>query len=111
MLKGFTRDIFGYSNEAPSAPIYDSIQLSAPPGNATTMDTCLISTGATYYITFGFAITNGLEIFTDPGLTNRLFTIDPLPPGNTVWLKNNATGLEYAVDFDATGLIDTVTNC
>lgn len=110
MLNAFTAGVLALTND--EIPTFRAILLSNPPGNNSTAASCLISSGLTYYVPYGFVVTNGLEIFTDTGLTTRLFTSDPLAPGFYVWLKDiGGSNLEYAVDFDASGLVDTVTSC
>lgn len=90
---------------------YKTLQLSNPPGNNTIFDTCTITSGLTYYYNPGWVITNGLRIYTDSALTNRLYTSNPLAAGYYVWLKDTLTGLTYAVTFDNNGDINTVYDC
>ena len=46
----------------PSPPTYRTIQLGNPPGDNTTAAACGITSGLTKYISYSFAITNGLVI-------------------------------------------------
>ena len=92
------------------APLFRSILLSNPPGESSPSLACAITTGVTKYISSSFAITNGLVIYNDTALTTQTYTSDPYS-GNYAMLYDNNNGLRYAVRFDASGVIDTVTSC
>ena len=102
---------FNASTSLNAPPAYKTIKISNPPGVNSSAGACLITTGLTRYIANGDLITNGVEIFTDSGLTNRLFTSDPLAGGFFLWAKDDTTTLEYAITFDGTGLVDVVVSC
>jgi hypothetical protein len=103
-------DFFGYSPPGPPPPASRVIQLGNPPGDNTTAAACGITSGNTKYILSTFAITNGLEIFNDSGLTTRTYTNDPYG-GNYAWLYDTIAGFGYAVTFDSSGLVSTVYDC
>jgi hypothetical protein len=84
--------------------------LGNPPGDNTTAAACAITSGLTKYIMYSFAITNGLEIFNDSGLTTRTYTNDPYG-GNYAMLYDTNAGFRYAVTFDSSGLVSTVYDC
>lgn len=110
MFSSFSRNIFKTKSAGVvTPPMSIPIQLSSPPGEDNTTAACLVSSGTTYYIDSSAPIATGLEIFTDPGLTTRLYLSDPLAPGKYLWLER--TGFTAAVDFDATGLVDNVVSC
>lgn len=95
----------------PSQTSFRTIQLSNPPGNDSTAGACAVSTGLTYYIGYYSAIGSGLVIYTNSSLTTRLFNSDPLADGFYVMLYDNNSGLRYAVDFDASGDVNTAISC
>jgi hypothetical protein len=105
-------EFYGLSVGTPPSPTpsYRTIQLGNPPGDNTTAAACGITSGNTKYILSTFAITNGLEIFNDSGLTTRTYTNDPYG-GNYAWLYDTVAGFGYAVTFDSSGLVSTVYDC
>jgi hypothetical protein len=92
------------------APLFRSILLSNPPGESSPSLACAITTGVTKYISSSFAITNGLVIYNDTALTIQTYTSDPYS-GNYAMLYDNDNALRYAVTFDSSGVVDTVTSC
>jgi hypothetical protein len=105
-------EFYGLSVGTPPSPTPSSraIQLGNPPGDNNTAAACAITSGNTKYILSTFAITNGLEIFNDSGLTTRTYTNDPYG-GNYAWLYDTVAGFGYAVTFDSSGLVSTVYDC
>jgi len=91
--------------------VYRTITLSNPPGNNSTAGACAVTTGLSYYIGYTSAISSGLVIYTNTSLTTRLYNSDPLADGFYVMLYDNDNSLRYAVDFDASGDVNTVTSC
>jgi hypothetical protein len=94
----------------PTAPAFRSIELGNPPGDNTTLASCAITSGITKYISVFWSIQNNLEIFDNPALTTRTFTMDPTG-GNYLMLYDSTAGFRYAVTFDGGGLVDTVYDC
>jgi hypothetical protein len=89
----------------PSGIIYRSIQLGTP-GQSDAFAACTGSSGLTKYIDKNFAITNGLAIYNDSTLLNKTYTSNP---GGFSLLIDGGT--KYAVTFDASGNVNTVTDC
>jgi hypothetical protein len=95
----------------PSAtPAYRAIILSNPPGETTSGAACALTTGLTKYINSTFAITNGLVIYDNTGLTTKTYTNDPYS-GNYAMLYDTNNSLRYAVTFDSSGNVNTVISC
>lgn len=88
----------------PSPVIYRAITLSNP--QSTQQDACAQVSGLTKYIDKNFAITNGLIIYNNSGLTTRTYTSNP---GGYSAIIDGAS--KYAVNFDASGNVDTVLDC
>jgi len=87
------------------APTYQTITISSPT-YANSTDACNGSAGLTKYITYGFAVTNGLIIYNNTSLTTKTYTSDP---GNYTLIVYS--GYKYAVTFDSSGNVNTVTSC
>ena len=90
---------------------YKELKLSNPPGNDSVSATCAITSGLTYYYDSNWTITNGLVIYTNTSLTTRLYTSNPLAEGYYLWLQDVSTGSTYAVTFDSSGNVNTVSDC
>ena len=88
----------------PSPIIYRAITLSNP--QSTQQDACAQTSGLTKYIDKTFAITNGLVIYNDSNLTTKTYASDP---GGYSAIIDGAS--KYAVNFDASGNVNTVLDC
>lgn len=84
--------------------ISKAILVSNP--NASTYDACALTTGNTKYIDITWSITNGLIIYDDTRLTTRTYNSNP---GGYTTIISGAN--KYIVTFDASGNVDTVTDC
>ena len=91
-------------------PAYRQILLSNPPGVSSASLACSITTGLPKFISDDWAITNGLIIYNDSTLTTKTYVNDPYG-GNYAMLFDTANGQKYAVTFDSSGNVNTVTNC
>lgn len=98
------------TNEVVEPPAYRQILLSNPPGESSTANACLITSGLPKYIAQSANISNGLIIYNNTLLTNKTYTSDPYG-GNYAMLFDIANNLRYAVTFDSSGNVNTVTNC
>jgi hypothetical protein len=88
----------------PTGLSFRAIQLSNP--QSTQNDACGLSSGLTKYIDANWVITNGLVIYEDSSLTVR--THNSNPGGYSLVIDN---GTKYAVNFDISGDVDTVSDC
>jgi len=95
---------------SPAAPTYRTIQLGNPPGDNNTAASCAITSGLTKFISYSFAITNGLVIYDNPALSMQTYNNDPYS-GNYAWLYDTNAGFGYAVTFDSSGVVATVYDC
>jgi hypothetical protein len=89
----------------PSGIIYRAIQLGTP-GQIDAFSACEGSTGNTKYIDKNTPITNGIIIYNDSTLLSRTYTSNP---GGFSLLIDGGT--KYAVTFDGSGNVNTVTDC
>ena len=80
--------------------------LLGTPGQVDALSTCAGTTGLTKYIDNTFAITNGLIIYNDSGLTTPTYTSNP--GGYSLIIDGS---FKYAVTFDGSGGVATVTLC
>jgi thioredoxin-related protein len=80
--------------------------LLGTPGQVDALSTCAGTTGLTKYIDNTFAITNGLIIYNDSGLTTPTYTSNP--GGYSLIIDGS---FKYAVTFDGSGVVATVTTC
>jgi len=94
----------------PTPPSYRTIQLGNPPGDNTTAAACAITSGLTKYISYSFAITNGLVIYDNSALSTQTYNSDPYS-GNYAMLYDTNAGFRYAVTFDSAGVVATVYDC
>ena len=88
----------------PTGIIYRTIILANPQDSA--FAACTGSSGLTKYIDKNFAITNGLAIYNDSTLLSKTYASNP---GGFSLLIDGGT--KYAVTFDASGNVNTVTDC
>jgi len=84
---------------------FKTIQLGTP-GQVDALSACAGTTGLTKYIDDTFAITNGLIIYNDSGLTTPTYTSNP--GGYSLIIDGS---FKYAVTFDGSGVVSTVTTC
>ena len=84
---------------------YKIISLGTP-GQIDASSACLGTTGLTKYIDETFAITNGLIIYNDTNLTTRTYISNP---GAYSLIIDGS--FKYAVTFDDSGAVSTVTSC
>jgi hypothetical protein len=106
-------EFFGYgapTPPTPTPPTYRTIQLGNPPGDNTTAAACTITSGLTKYISYSFAITNGLVIYDNSALSTQTYNSDPYS-GNYAMLYDTNAGFRYAVTFDSSGVVSTVYDC
>lgn len=112
MLSSFTKNILSLKNKTATPVMSRMITLSALPGEPSTTAACLESSGTIYYVDSSAPIATGLEIFTDPLLTTRLYLADPLAANRYLWLEDTGGfGFTAAIDFDGSGLVDNVVTC
>ena len=95
---------------SPTPPTYRTIQLGNPPGDNNTAAACAITSGLTKYISYSFAITNGLVIYDNSALSTQTYNSDPYS-GNYAMLYDTNAGFRYAVTFDSAGVVNTVYDC
>lgn len=93
-------------NPIPVPVVSSRAILLSNPTSTTNEEACGVGSGLTKYILSSFVITNGLEIFNDPGLTIRTYTSNP---GNISTIIDGAN--KFAVTFDSNGVVSTVTDC
>lgn len=98
------------TNEVVEPPAYRQILLSNPPGSVLSADACEITSGLPKYIAQAAPISNGLIIYNDTFLSTKTYTSDPYG-GNYAMLFDLSTNTRYAVTFDGSGNVNTVTNC
>ena len=103
-------EFYGLSIGPPPTPTYRTIQLGNPPGDNTTAAACAITSGLTKYISYSFAITNGLVIYDNSSLSTQTYNSDPYG-GNYAMLYDTNAGFRYAVTFDSAGVVATVYDC
>ena len=105
-------EFYGKSAGTPPSPTpsYRTIQLGNPPGDNTTAAACAITSGLTKYISYSFAITNGLVIYDNSALSTQTYNSDPYS-GNYAMLYDTNAGFRYAVTFDSAGVVATVYDC